>query len=194
MSESWDDYAEEWDHNEDTISYSEKAFESLIKEVKLEGLNVMDFGCGTGLLTEKLSKLAAKIVALDSSRKMISILENKKIPNVSTITETISDSVIKENALLHKKFDLIVASSVFGFLPELEKTLILLKTLLAPGGLLTQWDWLSSNDDKGFGFSKVRISSVYRKTGFDIKSITTPFTHVSPEGNTPVLMVLVKNS
>ena len=194
MSESWDDYAEEWDKNEDAISYSEKTFETLTNEVRLEGLNVLDFGCGTGLLTEKISKLANQIVALDSSRKMVSILENKNIPNVTTISKPISESLIKENSLLHNKFDLIVASSVFSFLPEFEETLVMLKSLLVPSGLLIQWDWLSSKDDPEFGFSVERVSSAYSKTGFDIKSITNPFSHVSPKGNTPVLMGIAKNA
>jgi len=64
MSDSWDDYAEEWDGNEDAILYSKKAFETLIDQVSLEGLNVLDFGCGTGLLTEQISPLVNKIVRL----------------------------------------------------------------------------------------------------------------------------------
>lgn len=134
MSDSWDDYAEEWDNNEDAISYSEKAFETLVNEVKLEGLNILDFGCGTGLLTEKLSPLANQIVALDASHKMTSVLNDKNLSNVITITESISKSVIKDTFLSSMKFDLIVASSVFGFLPEYESTLRLLKSLLIPGG------------------------------------------------------------
>jgi len=194
MSESWDDYAEDWDTNEDAISYSEKAFETLINEIKIEGLNILDFGCGTGLLTEKMSPLANKIVALDSSNKMISILNNKKLINVTTISESLSANTIKENSSLQNKFDLIVASSVFGFLPEYESTLALLKALLAPGGMMVQWDWLSPKEDSEFGFSEERISSAYRKSGFELKSITLPFSHISPNGSTPVLMGVAINA
>jgi predicted TPR repeat methyltransferase len=194
MSESWDDYAEDWDINEDAISYSEKAFETLIKEIKLEGLNILDFGCGTGLLTEKMSQLANKIVALDSSSKMISILNNKKLINVTTISEPLSENTIKENSSLHNKFDLIVASSVFSFLPEYESILVLLKSLLVPDGMLIQWDWLSPKEDSEFGFSEERISSAYSESGFELKSITIPFSHISPKGSTPVLMGMAKNA
>lgn len=193
MSESWDDYAEEWDTNEDAISYSEKAFATLISQANIEGLNVIDFGCGTGLLTEKIAKLANQVVALDSSKKMIAILKHKNIANVSTISESISEQLIKENALLHNKFDLIVASSVFGFLAEFEKNLAMLKSLLMPGGLLIQWDWLSSNENPDLGFSEERVSSAYAESGLNIISITIPFIHVSPNGNTPVLMGIAQN-
>jgi len=196
MSNSWDDYAEDWDSNEDAISYSEKSFETLIKKIKLEGLNILDFGCGTGLLTERLSQLANKIVALDSSSKMISILNSKKLINVTTISEPLSENTIKENSSLYNKFDLIVASSVFGFLPvpEYKSILALLKSLLVPGGMLVQWDWLSPKEDSEFGFSEERISSAYNESGFELKSITIPFSHISPKGSTPVLMGMAKNA
>ncbi len=35
MSDSWDDYADEWDTNIDVISYSEKAYKSLVREVNI---------------------------------------------------------------------------------------------------------------------------------------------------------------
>jgi len=194
MSESWDDFAEEWDTNEDAIAYSEKVFETLVKEINLEGLNVLDFGCGTGLLTEKMSRLANKIVALDSSGKMVSILNNKKLVNVTTIAEALTDNTIKANSSLDKNFNLIVASSVFGFLPEYESTLALLRSLLIPGGLLIQWDWQSSKEDEEFGLSQERIRLAYRESGLVLKSITTPFSHLSPKGSTPVLMGVAEKS
>ena len=82
MSDSWDEYAEEWDSNADVITYSQKAYDSLCETVNPEGLDVLDFGCGTGLLTEKLSPIVSKIVAIDSSEKMISILNKKQLTNV----------------------------------------------------------------------------------------------------------------
>lgn len=58
MSESWDDYADEWDDNGDDIRYSEEALRTLNGAYYPAGLDILDFGCGTGLLTEKLSPVA----------------------------------------------------------------------------------------------------------------------------------------
>ena len=194
MSDSWDDYADEWDSNEDAISYSEEAFNSLSKVAKLDGLNILDFGCGTGLLTEKLSPFAKQIVALDSSRKMISVLNDKKLPNVNAISDPLSENTIKENELLKNKFDLIVASSVFGFLPEYESTLFLLKSLLAPEGILVQWDWLSPGEDSEFGLSKERINAEFKKVGLSLISLSMPFSLTSSKGTMPVVMGVAKNT
>ena len=136
MSESWDEYAEAWDDNADVISYSKKAFDALCETINPEGLNILDFGCGTGQLTERLSPIANRILALDSSKKMISVLNNKQLSNVDTLVCELTDETIKSNVSLHSKFDLIVASSVCSFLPDCESTLILLKTLLKPSGVI----------------------------------------------------------
>ncbi len=70
----------------------------------------------------------------------------------------------------------------------------LLNSLLVPGGMLVQWDWLSPKEDSEFGFSEERISSAYSDSGFDLKTITNLFSHISPKGSTPVLMGVAKNA
>jgi predicted TPR repeat methyltransferase len=193
MSEDWDQYAEEWDTNEDVIEYSKKAFESLIEIVNPKGLNVLDFGCGTGLLTEKLSPIANQILALDSSEKMISVLKSKRLNNVVTLAVELSENIIKENDLLNSRFDLIVASSVCAFLPDYEKTLNLLKTLLVPNGHFVQWDWLETERDPGFGFTKNRIESAFIISGLEAL-ITEPFSLKSKDGEIKVIMGVAKNA
>ena len=85
MSESWDQYAEGWDSDADVILYSTKAYDALCEILNLEGLTILDFGCGTGLLTERMAPKANRILGLDSSEKMISALKNKQISNVDTL-------------------------------------------------------------------------------------------------------------
>ncbi len=118
MSESWDEYAEGWDSNSDVVLYSRKAYNTLCEILNPEGIDILDFGCGTGLLTELLSPAAKRILGLDSSGKMISILENKHLSNVDTQTAELTEDTIKSNVALRSKFDLIVASSVCAFLPN----------------------------------------------------------------------------
>jgi predicted TPR repeat methyltransferase len=194
MSEGWDDYAEGWDSNEDVIAYSEKAFKSLLDTVNLNGLRILDFGCGTGLLTEKISPLAKELVALDPSEKMISILSDKKLPNVTTVSEQLSESLITESKLFAEKFDLIVASSVCGFLPEYEKTLALLKRLLVPGGTFVQWDWQATEGNHDFGLSREKIVSTYTKVGLKLEALEQVFSLDGTEANMPVLMGIARNA
>jgi 2-polyprenyl-3-methyl-5-hydroxy-6-metoxy-1,4-benzoquinol methylase len=194
LSDSWDEYADEWDSDKDAILYSEHAFNSLSSVVKLNKLNILDFGCGTGLLTEKMSPLANKIIALDSSHKMISVLKDKKISNVEAIDGVLSLSSIKENKSLNIKFDLIVASSVCGFLPEYDSTLLLLKSLLVPNGIFVQWDWLSPENNPDFGLSEESVNKAFKEVGFILISLSQPFSITNAKGIMPVLMGVAKNA
>jgi trans-aconitate methyltransferase len=67
MMSSWDEYADARDEDESAIAYSVEAFKSLARIVSPETKAILDFGCGTGLLTEKLSFVGKRVVALDSS-------------------------------------------------------------------------------------------------------------------------------
>ena len=56
----WDDHAGDWDANEDAQMYAQRALNSWEEKVapfypSLSECRVLDFGCGTGLLTERLA-------------------------------------------------------------------------------------------------------------------------------------------
>jgi 2-polyprenyl-3-methyl-5-hydroxy-6-metoxy-1,4-benzoquinol methylase len=194
MSDSWDEYASDWDTNKDAKAYAKKVFETLSDIVNFNGLNVLDFGCGTGLLTERLSPLANQIVALDASQKMIDVLNDKKLINVSTLSDFLSKESIDANQILHNKFDVIAASSVCGFLPNYENTLILLKSLLTKNGVFVQWDWLAQEEGTSTGLTNDRVQSALNNAGFNSISITQPFSLESSEGTMDVLMASAKNA
>ena len=68
---SWDHYADDWDEDEGARAYSQSAFECLTRlsverAVRLVGARVCDFGCGTGLLTEKLAPVCDVVGAVDT--------------------------------------------------------------------------------------------------------------------------------
>ncbi|WP_197409205.1 MULTISPECIES: class I SAM-dependent methyltransferase [Microbulbifer] len=156
---SWDSYAEGWDSNSDVISYSERAFRSLTETLDYKGARILDFGCGTGLLTERLSPLAGSIVALDPSRKMLAVLDAKQLGNVDTIHSSLTRELIDQNRQLQEGFDLIVASSALAFVPNCRETVGLLAGLLNRGGHLVQWDWLKEGGGEDTGFTREDIAA-----------------------------------
>ena len=194
MDNEWDDYADDWDSDESAVLYSNEAFNSLSKIVNVKGANLLDFGCGTGLLTEKLSPVANHIVALDTSSKMLAVLTGKKLPNVTTINEPLSAKLIAGDQSLNNGFDVIVASSVCGFLPDYEATLSLLKSMLNPSGTFVQWDWLSQGGKSDFGLSEEKVISAYEKSGLSLVALTQAFSLSGRNGSMPVLMGVASNA
>ena len=194
MSESWDDYADGWDSNEAVVSYSLKAHESLLNTVELEGCKVLDFGCGTGLLTEKISGQASSVVAIDPSEKMISVLTAKFLENVCTIKKELTQNLIDTDESLRSGFDIIVASSALAFVPDYQETLKLLKQLLKKGGCFVQWDWLKENEESGIGFSKKTIELALERAGFPQYSTSVPFSIENSDSSMKVVMGVAKNA
>ncbi len=193
MDNEWDEYAQDWDGDETAVRYAKEAFNALSKLVNVAGAKLLDFGCGTGLLTERLSPLANHIVALDTSSKMLAVLSGKNFPNVTTINEPLSVELIAAHSSFRKGFDVVVASSVCGFLPDYEATLSLVKSLLDPAGTFVQWDWLSQGEESDFGLSEARVISAYKQSGMSLVALTQPFS-ISAGGNVmPVLMGVARN-
>lgn len=171
---AWDDHARSWDEDEAPRAYARAAFSSLQQLLKTNGetlrqTRALDFGCGTGLLTEKLVAGGATVHAVDTSPAMLSVLNDKatqrRWTNVTTSPE------LPRNT---SSFDLIVCSSVCSFLEDYPDTVTVLASLLRPNGLFVQWDWERSGDDD-HGLSKVEINDALRQAGLVHVGVTTAF-------------------
>lgn len=188
----WDEHANGWDANEQVVQYAELAFAELNKVSSIENKRILDFGCGTGLLTDLMAPKANHIVGLDTSEEMIAVLDNKNISNVSTISEPLTLELIATNELLSAPFDIVVASSVCAFLPDYEGTLKLLKSLLVPGGVFVQWDWLVPEENMEMGLSKTEIERGFKNADLYLSEISEPFAMSHENHSMPVVMVVGK--
>ena len=96
--------------------------------------SVLEIGAGTGRFTIPLSKRCRKVVAVDLSRRMLRILENKtrslNIDNIETFSGRISE--LKTT----NRFDMICSFSCFEYIPNLEKLFLDIRPLLKKDGIL----------------------------------------------------------
>jgi len=194
LNNEWDKYAENWDVDPTVEEYAKNAFSALLEKININDLTVLDFGCGTGALTQLMSPTVNSIVAIDPSSEMIKRLDTKKLNNVSAISDYLSKELVENLPELDKKFDLIVASSVCSFLPDYEATLSLLKSLLKEDGVFVQWDWLSNDDSSDMGLSEERVKQAFLENSFVNTQISSPFIMSSSKGKMPVLMATGKNT
>lgn len=192
MPENWDEHAKTWDRDEPVRFYADQAFASLIEQVNLrdnrwKSKRVLDFGCGTGLLSEKLAPLVNTVFATDPSPNMIEVLRRKEIANVTAIYADIIDDGAHRSETWFSNFDLIVASSVCSFLPNYELAVEVLSHALSPAGYFVQWDWLSTGED-GFGLTVDRVSNAFKGAGLKCIHLDRAFAVTLGDEEVSVLM------
>ena len=100
----------------------------------LEGLKILDIGCGGGLVTEPISRLGAELVAIDASQKNI---------NVAKIHAEKSDLKIdyqcisaEDLASQNQQFDVVLALEIIEHVADVEKFIEACAKLVKPNGLL----------------------------------------------------------
>ncbi|KAL3432930.1 S-adenosyl-L-methionine-dependent methyltransferase [Aspergillus tetrazonus] len=176
-NERFNDEAAEWDKNPSVQEATRLAFDTLkpiietLSEQKQStsgtGLEVLEVGCGTGLLTLRVAPLVHEIVAVDPAHGMIDALKakisrnkedepvdaqqsNKESgSNVVPICRLLEDpedpALPPQNADNldgpRRKFDLILSHLVMHHVPDLKSFLSTLRGCLTPGGRVALTDF-----------------------------------------------------
>lgn len=178
----WDSYAESWDADEGARAYASAAWSSLLEALsglglgpdgkldgKLDEKRVIDFGCGTGLLTQRLVEAGASVTAVDTSPEMLKVLD-AKIADRGWIAVATSGEIPPAGTT----FDLVVCSSVCSFLDDYPGTVQDLVSRLDPGGVFIQWDWERTGDDP-HGLTRTEIQAALTGAGLEGVEVETAF-------------------
>jgi 2-polyprenyl-3-methyl-5-hydroxy-6-metoxy-1,4-benzoquinol methylase len=186
VNKEWNAMAGEWD---DLASGYRDAFVKVLWErTKLnpaEKRVVVDFGCGSGLLTEAMHRSSpeSEFICIDAASSMVRAVQDKirsgDWKNVKAYCialsnyESASKDVQVDLDALQGKVDLVVASSVITFVPssDLPATMRVLGDLLKPGGLFCHSDWPKS-DESPEGFTEEKAEGVFKMGGLTKDSTT----------------------
>ncbi|HHX8486098.1 TPA: class I SAM-dependent DNA methyltransferase [Vibrio diabolicus] len=154
MAQDWDGLAKNWESNPATEQFAQSVFEQLQQLTQLDGIKVLDFGCGTGQLSQRLSPMVKDIVALDASEAMIEELDKKELANVEPVVDALSRGLVAQHPAFRGQFDLVVASSVLAFVEDLDASLKISHSLLNHGGYFVHFDWIAESEQDGFTLTK----------------------------------------
>ncbi len=170
----FNDSAAEWD-NENKIKMMAILAEKTLAKLNLnEKIDIMDFGCGTGLFGLEMADYANTLLGVDVSSGMLEVFD-KKTQDDESVNSLLIDL---EKDSLDRKFDLIVSSMAFHHLDRPIEMIGKLKSLLNPSGRLAivdldKEDGTFHPDNEGmgvkhYGFSKEELSSWADKYGMEI--------------------------
>lgn len=93
------------------------------------GERILDLGCGTGELTNKISQTGALVVGLDSSRNMVEAARND-YPYINFVLADARDFSFEE------KFDAVFSNAALHWVLEAEKAVARISSCLCEGGRL----------------------------------------------------------
>ena len=97
----------------------------------VNGLAVLDAGCGTGYLSRKLHKQGARVTGIDFSERMIAIARARD-PELDFRVDSCSELATIEA----EHYDLLIANYVLMDTPDLRGTMAAFNRVLKPDGLV----------------------------------------------------------
>ena len=177
----FDKEAASWDENPGRVKLANDVAHAILRQIVLTAeMDVMDFGCGTGLLTMRLQPLVHSITGVDSSNGMLEVFKSKiaklKLNNVSAVLVNLDN-----NETLAGNYDLVVSNMTLHHVKEIEPLFDQFYKIIAPAGHLCIADLdlddgRFHDDNTGvfhFGFDRTTLRKIFIETGFDdIRDIT----------------------
>lgn len=176
-SDKWDfnKEAASWDQNPGRVKLANDIAEAISGEqILAPDMDVLEFGCGTGLLTLLLSPLVRSVTGVDSSQGMLGVLRAKiENDNVTNVRARYLD--LEKGDVLVGSYNLIVCSMSLHHVKNTTPLLDLFYRITAPRGYLCIADLDPDNghfhgdNDTVFhwGFDRATLHRAFMEAGFD---------------------------
>jgi ubiquinone/menaquinone biosynthesis C-methylase UbiE len=171
----FDKGAAAWDENPGRVRLAGEVADAISREVTLNaGMDVLDFGCGTGLITLRLAPLVRSVTGVDSSQGMLDVLAaniaRQNLTNVRTLRLD-----VERGDILPGCYDLIVSSMTLHHIQDIGALLGQFRKVVLPSGRLCLADLdLDSgqfhSDNQGvlhFGFDRTVLRRAFLDAGFE---------------------------
>ena len=118
---NFDEYAHEWWNKRGPYklihNLTPLRMEYITNQITLEDMEILDIGCGGGILAEELSKKGANVTGIDASEKTIEIAKQHSQENNLKINyecSTLEDHLKKSK----KKYDSIICFELIEHVPD----------------------------------------------------------------------------
>lgn len=177
----FDKEAAVWDADPRRVKLANDVADAIIREIKpAKDMDVLDFGCGTGLVTLRLQPLVRSITAVDNSRGMLAVLHDKvKKQGLVNVHPRLVDFC--QRGTLNCGFHLVISSMTMHHVEDAPGLCRFWFDHLLPGGWLGFADLDTEDgsfhgDNAGvfhLGFPRPAVQELLSHTGLRKIRITT---------------------
>jgi ubiquinone/menaquinone biosynthesis C-methylase UbiE len=170
----FDKEAATWDEEPGRVRLANDIADAIAGEIQLKAdMDVLDFGCGTGLITVRLSPLVHSVMAVDGSQGMLDVLQAKiQRDNLTNVKARRLD--FEKGEGLRGNYNLIICSMTLHHIGEIGPLLGQFHKVLKVGGYLCIADldpeegqFHGNNDGVlHFGFERSKLRYALTGVGF----------------------------
>jgi 2-polyprenyl-3-methyl-5-hydroxy-6-metoxy-1,4-benzoquinol methylase len=196
MTDLFREKAQDWDIN-DIVKDISMGIGSVIHDnVTLDNsMLVMDFGAGTGLVTQHVANKVSKVIAVDVSEAMLDKLRAKN--ELKGKVEILCQNIIEQP--IGTEFDLIVSAMAMHHVENTDKLVQCFAEHLKPGAqvaladLDTEDGSFHPEDAEGVyhtGFDRGAFTELLVKHGFQDIHFVTAFTVRKEQKSYPIFLAL----
>jgi tRNA (cmo5U34)-methyltransferase len=196
-TDRFNEAATTWDENPSRVKLALEVAAEIRRRLPLSSADeVLDFGCGTGLVTLSLQPHVGRVTGADSSQGMLDELREKiraqRLVNVDT---ALLDAT--EPLPLDRRFHVIVSSMALHHVADVATLFRRFYELLLEGGRialadLDREDGSFHEDARGVyhhGFDRDEVVSLLSQAGFDALAMATATVARRAEREYPVFLV-----
>lgn len=200
VKRNFDTEASAWD-NPTRMKLAVDVFQAMSSGLFLtQTMSVLDFGCGTGLITLPLALRVHTVTGVDSSKGMLEVLSTKVLQQHARNIQTMHLDLSSDD-VLSGSYDAIVSSMTLHHIKDTSKLLKHFYEALQPGGQIA----LADLDAEGgkfhdhndgvfhFGFDRAALGQLMAEAGFSDVHFTTATQMHKPDaaGNDRVFSVFL---
>ncbi|HEX2850982.1 MAG TPA: class I SAM-dependent methyltransferase [Acidimicrobiales bacterium] len=195
MHGSFDERAATWDDDPAKIARAAEVAAAIRDAVALDrSARMLEYGAGTGLVTEALLDDVGEVTLADTSAGMREVMQRKVEAGVLRDAR-VWDVDLSSGPVPDETFDVIVTSMALHHIPEVDAVLSAFATLTAAGGHVCIVD-LEEEDgsfhgdgfDGHHGFARPWLEERLRAAGFGDVAFRTVGDVVRPTGTYPLFL------
>jgi tRNA (cmo5U34)-methyltransferase len=195
---NFDKEAANWDAEPRRVKLARDIVESIKSEVKLDpGMDILDFGCGTGLVGIMLRPEARSLVCVDNSRGMLDVLKVKVAQaGIDGVTTRLVD--VSRGGSLAGSYDCIVSAMALHHIEDIAGVARQFYQALRGSGCVCIADLEPEQgkfheDHTGVfhqGFDRDKLSGIFEEAGFTDIRFRRAAEVEKPSGKFPVFLMV----